>query len=530
MLRTHLLLLSSALTLAPGLALADSVCIAKPNTPILPSLAVGEAEPVGYLTHRQCFGVLSREGDRTRILAKGGGFQAEAELPDDALLYELAEDIPMTLVEGEEPWGLALAGTGVAIEKTIDGGWIVATVDGRVTVRFRVAEGAMLPASSWPSLEPDEVHPGGKWPEAEHPLPPTPVALGGTSGTRATVGPPLFALADVVGDPTIGALRYSLIDTDEERPETVRIVGPTFWVTGTVQDIDWRRETLAVPEDGDDLDEDGIRDDWDGWDDVAGYVIKAPSAPAAREIASKEAPLAFAAKGERFGDLAPGSRVSVLEEDKPWLRVEHTWDHGVVRGWVDKKRLVKEGKESAAPAVPLPKATVVKVSEPTVEWVDKGPEFKTDKEGEPVLDKDGAKVIDENETHIEGPEYEAAWVRRALRDRMDRLRYFYGRLLADSPTAAGSMTLSLVVAEDGTVALEEPPEGAEKAKGKDAEEPKPLLEWEVTGIDDEDLVELVQTALDEVAMPPRTIKKARRDTKDYRLKVGIQVTFAPLNG
>jgi len=530
MLRTHLLLLSSTLTLAPGLAVASSVCVAKPNTPIVPSLAVGESEPVGYLDHRQCFGVLSREGDKTRILAKGGGFQAEAELPDDALLYELAEDIPMTLKEGEEPWGLALAGTGVAIEKVVDGGWVVATVDGRVTARFLVEEGAMLPASSWPSLDPDEVHPGGKWPKAEHPLPPTAVALSGKSGTRASVSAPLFALDDVLTDPAIGALRYSVVDADAERPERVRIVGPTFWVVGTVQDIDWRRESLAVADDGDDYDEDGVRDDFDGWDDVAGYAVVAPSAPAPREIASKTSPLAFEAKGERFADLAPGARVSVLEEDKPWLKIEHSWDGGVVRGWVDKKRLVKEGKESAAPAVPLPKATVVKVGEATVEWVDKGPEFKTDKEGEPVLDKDGAKVIDENETHVEGPEYEVAWLRRALRDRTDRLRFFYGQLLSRKSTAAGTMTLSLVIAEGGTVALEEPVEDEEKTKGAPEEEPKPLLEWEVTGIDDEDLIELVQTALDEVPMPPRKLKKSRRDKKDYRLKVGIQVTFAPLNG
>ncbi len=489
---------------APVAASAAAVCVAKPNTPMSPVTVVGgAAAPAGFLASRQCFGVLERLDGRTRVLVKGGGFRGEMELPNENLLYVLAEDIPLRLKEGEEPWGLALAGTGVMIESATATGHVVRTVDGRVQARFLVEEGAMLPAGSWPSLEPDEVHPGGKWPEATHALPPTPVALQGTSGTRANVSAPLFALDDVLLDPAIGALRYVVVDADADRPETVRIVGPTLWVEGTVQDIDWRRETLR------DEENDGAeREDWDGWDDGAGYAIAGPASPLPREIASKEAPISIEAKGERFAVLEPGARVSVGQTDGGWMRLEHVWPGGIVNGWADKKRLVKEGKEQTTPQVVIPKATVVTVQAPTVAWVNKGPEFATDKEGQPKLDKEGNQVVDPNETHTEEPDYPTAWLRRAVRERIDRLRFFYGRALATNPALAGSIGLVITIDEAGAM----------------------TMEFADGSLADEDLRELVSSAIEDVELPERTLKKARRDLKDYSVTLEMTVLFSPLKG
>ncbi|MCO4770124.1 MAG: hypothetical protein KDA24_08855 [Deltaproteobacteria bacterium] len=493
----------------PALASAGSVCVAKADTPVVSAAVVGEGTPIGFVGPRQCFGVLERLEGRTRVLLKGGGFRGEVEIADDHLLYELAEDVPMRLRAKDEPFGLALAGTGVMIEKSSADGVVVRTVDGRVQARFLVEDGVMLPAESWPTMEPDEVHPGGKWPEAEHALPPSSVTLTGKSGARAIVGPPLFALSEVLIDPAIGALRYTVTDADQEDAETVRIVGPTFWVMGTVEDIDWRRLSIKGSKDDEnapDEDGDGLRDGWDGWDEHKGYAVSAPVAPHPREVASKEAPLAFEAKGDRFAVLIPGARVRVVQTDGPWLQVEHVWAGGTVTGWLDKKRLIKEGKEQTTPQVALPKATVVTVGEPVLAWVNKGPEQATDKDGEPKVDKEGEPVVDPNETHIEEPDYATVWLRRMLRERIDRLRYFYGRELAGNPTATGAMTLSITIDEEGVFTTE-------------------LVD--VT-LQDDDLKELVGEMLAEYEPEERKIKKSRRDTKDYSLSLKVTVTFAPL--
>jgi|GEM_PF-1587018 len=511
--RLHLPLSVSVLSVllaAPSLASAASVCVAKPNTPLIPVAVVGVATPVGFVGPHQCFGVLDRVGTSTRVLVNAGSFKGEVDLPNNSLLQILAEDIEMRLRDGEEPWGLALAGTPVMIEAASEGGHIVRTVDGRVEARFLVEEGAMLPAERWPTLEPDEVHPGGKWPTAEHALPPAPAALSGKSGTRANVAAPLFAVDAVVRDSAIGALRYSITDPDAESPDTVRIVGPLFWVQGRVKDLDWRRETVKADPDAEepqDLDEDGERDDWGGWADLDGYAIGGPSSPLPREVASKEAPLAHEPKGDRFASLMPGARVQVTQTDGSWLKVEYVWDGGKVSGWVDKKRLVKEGKEQTSPAVVMPKAAVVAVGEATVIWTNKGPEFATDKDGAPKLDKEGNQVIDPNETHVEAPNYPVAWMQRTVRERIDRIRYFYGRKLAQGQVA-GTVTLSIKLDEAG------------------------LVTTEIGGtLTDEELAALVEESFDGVAWPERDIpKKSRKDTKDYGLSIEMTVRFSPLKG
>ena len=507
------LTVSLLVTLAlPGAAYAGSVCVAKPDTSFVSAPVVGEGQQLGFLAPRQCFGVLERLDGRVKVLVKGDGFRGEALIDEDRLLYELAEDVPMRLRDGDEPFGLALAGTGVMLEKQSGDNWIARTVDGRVQARFLVEDGAYLPAEGWPELDADETHPGGKWPEAEHALPPAAVTLSGKSGPRAIVGPPLFALDDVLIDPAIGALKYSLVDPEEEDERTVRIVGPTFWVMGEVDDLDWRRESIKGSKDDEnapDEDEDGLRDSWDGWDDAEGYAVRSPVAPYPREVASKEAPLTHEPKGERVALLTPGARVVVKQTDGPWLEVEHVWPGGTVSGWLDKKRLVKEGKEQTSPQAVLPKATVVLVSEPTVDWLNAGPEQATDKEGNPKVDDEGNPVIDPNETHVEDPDYSVVWLRRLLRERIDRLRYFYGQTLKAKPTATGAMTLRLTLDEEGEVESE-------------------LVD--VT-LQDDTLSEMVGAVLDEVELPERArIKKSRKDTKDYTLELKVTVSFAPLKG
>jgi len=499
------------LAMAPAIASAASICIAKDNTSMSPATVVGDgAAGQGFLDARQCFGVLERFEGRTRILVNSGGFRGEMDVDNNDLLYVLAEDIPLRLREDEQSWGLALAGTGVLIEKPVGSGHIVRTVGGRIQVRFIVGEGEMLPAESWPELDPDEVHPGGKWPDAPYALPPSAVSLTGKSGTRATLSAPLFGLADVLEDPAIGALRYRVGDPTKDQGDSVWIVGPTVWLHGRVEDLDWRRETLkALSEDGS-IDESSTeeRADWHGWDDVAGYSVRGPASPLPREIASKDAPLALEPKGDRFATLTPGARVSVGQTDGPWLRVEHLWAGGKIVGWLDKKRLVKEGKEQGQPQIVIPKATVVMVGEPTVSWVNKGPEFATDKEGNPKLDKEGNQVVNPDETHEGEPEYEVAWARRLLRERISRLRYFYGRALASNPMSAGAVKLNFLIDEEGTMTLE-------------------VVE---DSMNDEELSTLINGAFEGFELPERELKKSRRDKKDYSLRVELTVSFSPLKG
>lgn len=500
MLRTACSLAVLSLLSVPAVASAASVCIAKPDTPFAPATVVGgPAEPVGFLAHRQCFGVLETHDGRTRIFVSAPGFAGEVEVSDDDLLWVLAEDIPMRLKEGEEPFGLALAGTGVAIEESYDGGWVVRTVDGRAQTRFRVSEGSMLPAQVWPTLDADEVDPGGKWPKGDHALPPVAVVLGGKSGNRATIGAPLFELSEVLADPGLGALRYSVLDAEEG---VVKVISPTWWVKGKVSDLDWRRQTLV------DEETEEQREDWEGWDDLAGYRLPGPPAPLPREVATREAPLSLERKGERFAVLKPGARVSIEGEEKPWYRVKHTWDGGSVVGWLDKKRLMKEGKEITKPAVVIPRATAVTVGEVAVAWVEPGPEQATGKDGEPKVDKEGNPVVDPNETHEAPPEYAAPWLRLALRERIARLRHLYGRALATNGDAKGVITVRGEVDEEGAIT------------------------WELVDstFEDDAVVALIEEALETVDGPERKLRKSRRDKKDYRIELKSTVTFAPFSG
>ena len=502
MLRIPSVLVALALTL-PAVAQGASVCVARPDTPIAPATVVGQAvSSVGFLAPGQCYGVLERLESRTRVFVKTSTFEGEVEIRDDDLLQVLAEDIPLTLGPKEEPWGLALAGTAVAIEGPgADGGHIVRTIESRIQVRFWVEEGAMLPAEVWPTLEPDEVDPGGEWPTGMYALPPASTTITGTTGTRASIGEPLFNAALVANDSTLGALRYSIVE-ETEFDATVRVVGPTVWVQGSTTELDWRRRSIADDEEEERTD----RADWDGWDDRKGYRISPPKAPQSREIGNKEAPLALEAKGDRFAQLNSYTRVDVVDTDGSWHKVTHTWAGGTVSGWVDKRRLTKEGKEQPPPAVVIPPGAVVTVEEPVVAWLEKGPESEVDDDGNPKVDDDGNPVIDANVTHTEDPDVPVPWLRRAVRERVERLRFLYGRLVVDDLKQSGDVVVRIVIAEDGT------PE---------------LIEWVDVTFTDEQILELLRTTVEALELPERKLKKSRRDKKDYRLEVKMKIAFTP---
>ncbi len=515
----HLLSLSAAaavLSAAPA-AFAASVCIAKDDTPIAPATVVGQAvSSVGFLSAGACYGVLERLESRTRVFVKVAGFEGEVEIRDDDLLQVLAEDIDLTLGPKEEPWGLALAGTAVAIEGPgADGGSIVRTVDGRVQVRFWVEEGAMLPAEVWPELEPDEVDPGGDWPVGAHALPPATTVLTGMTGTRATVGPPLFDAVAVVKDSSLGALRYNIVE-ETEFDAQVQIIGPTVWVQGGTTELDWRRRSIAAKEDPEEAkkrkkktDEPPERVDdpeWDGWNDRAGYQITPPKAPQAREIGNKEAPLSLEAKGDRFANLPSFTRVDINDTDGSWHKVTHVWSGGMVSGWIDKRRLTKEGKEKAPPPVVIPPSAVVTVAEPVIAWVEKGPESEVDDEGNPKLDDEGNPVIDLNVTHVEEPEYQAPWLRRGIREQIARLRFLYGLRVARDIKQSGDVVVRMVIAEDGTV------------------EESELVD--VT-FQDDDLLGLIEATVEALEPPERELDKGRKDKKDYRVEVKLEVSMTP---
>ena len=502
--------LTLALVLAPVAAHAGSVCIAKDDTPFAPATVAGEAvSSVGFLAAGQCYGVLERLDSRTRIFVKSPTFEGEAEVRDDDLLQILAEDIDLTLGPGEEPWGLALAGTAVAIEGPgADDGHIVRTLDGRMQVRFWVEEGAMLPAEVWPEIEPDEVDPGGDWPDGAHALPPVSTVLSGTTGTRASIDVPLFSAALVVKDTGLGSLRYNIVE-ETEFDVTAQVIAPTVWVQGSTTDLDWRRQSIADPENEKERQD---KADWEGWDDRKGYQITPPTAPQPREIGNKEAPLTLEAKGDRFAQLNSFARVEVVDEDGSWLKVKHVWPGGSVTGWLDKRRLTKEGKEQAPPPVVIPPGAVVTVHPVEIAWIDKGPESELDDDGNPKLDDEGNPVIDPNVTHTEDPVYTAPWLRREIRERIARLRFLYGQRVAKDPKQSGDVTVRIVVTEDGL-----------------------FEEWDLVDVTwlDDDCLALIRGLIEPYAAeesevrPERKIKKSRRDKKDYRVEVKMKISFTP---
>lgn len=502
----HALSLSAVVAVLSGAtpALAGSVCVAKDDTPVAPTTVEGQAvSSIGFLAAGRCYGVLERLESRTRVFVKAPGFEGEVEIRDDDLLQVLAEDVRLTLGPKEEPWGLALAGTAVAIEgRGADGGSIVRTVDGRVQARFWVEEGAMLPAEIWPEVEPDEVHPGGDWPAGLHALPPASTVLSGTTGTRASVGEPLFDVPSVIADAALGALRYNIIE-ETDFDALVQIVGPTVWVQGSTTDLDWRRRTIA---DEEETEERKDRADWDGWNERKGYQITPPKAPQNREIGNKDAPLSLDAKGDRFATLKSFARVDIIDTDGSWHKVTHVWPGGLMTGWLDKRRLTKEGKEKPPPPVVIPPAAVVTVAEPVITWLDKGPESEVDEEGNPKLDEEGNPVIDPNVTHVAEPEYTAPWLRRGIREQVARLRFLYGRQVARDLKQSGDVVVRLLVAEDGTV------------------EESELVE--VTFVEDE-ILAMIGATLEALELPEREIKKARKDKKDYRIEVKVTVSFTP---
>lgn len=397
------------LLLLPTMALAEEVCIAEDGTPMY---VPGTEEAVGTLQARQCYAVMERGVARTRIWVRAAGsFQGEVDVSNRDFAQVLVDDIPMKLDASGEPYGEALSGALVLIDRDVGGGlFLVKMLEGRVRAQFVVAEDEFFPAASWPVPDPEDV-PDAGWPEATLPLPPSSLTLtsiGGGYDVHAEIVAPLFDLTDILLDPAMGQLRMTFLE-QREFESRVRIVGRHLWVDGWATSVDWRAE----PPEG-------------GWNPMAGVPSLTTVATGTRQLGSKDAELALEAKGDAFGTLPAGSWVTLDEEDGAWQRVLVTWPHGTVRGWMEKKRLEKEKKQGEQPKPSVSRVAAIGVGNVAVEWF-------------------------EGEGHDLEPELTPDFVRGLATDGIERLRRTYAEALAKRPNLTGEVTARLVVTPEGTI-------------------------------------------------------------------------------
>jgi len=299
---------------------------------------------------------MGRGEGRTRFwLRSADGFQGEVEVADTVLAHVLVDDVALRSEPNEEPFGKVLSGALVALE-SIPGSELslARTLEGRVELQFLVSVDDVFPAQSWPLPDPDD-EPGSSWPTAALVPPPEATKLlnqrAGT-GVRARIQPPLFSVEDLRQDPAMGQLAYEVLD-EEEGAAHVRIVARSFWIDGWVSSASsWAAEPPAR-----------------GWDALEGLPAATGAAPLPREVGSKGAALSLEPKGASVGELRPGARVRVVESQGGWLDVSCVFQAGEVRGWIEKKRLVREGKESEA-AIRIDRVAAVHVDKAVATWVE----------------------------------------------------------------------------------------------------------------------------------------------------------------
>jgi len=478
-------------------ARAENVCVAKPSSQMDAPRALGAdgARALGSLGHRRCYSVMERMDRHTRIwVGSEGGFQGEVEVPNDVLAHVLTDDIEMVLEPGGEVFGKALSGAIVLVSPHPEEDLLRATlVEGRMRARFLVAVDDVYPAQSWPMPDPDE-GPDGDWPEADLPLPPSGDGLlDDPTGMqlRAELLKPLARLDDLRNDPALGEMRMALLES-REGARKVRLVGPTAWAEGWVVSSGWRKDVPAT-----------------GWDSLAGF----PSAPipkaGARQVGSKPAPLHLGVKGAKFGSLQPGARVDVLATEKSWLQVRSSWSGGQVSGWLEKKRLVKEGKEAPLKAA-VERVSAVTISRVALQW--QTPEdHREEVKGEPVpavaAKAEGEPVpAPEPKTYIVEPELGLDSMLSHLNQSMSRLQWLYGQVLDKTPTAGGEITVRLLVEPSGAVA-----EGGIYS----------------ASIDDEAIQAVISADLAELSFEKRRIARRKRGTpvRDWRIQAWVQYVF-----
>jgi hypothetical protein len=458
------------LTLFAGSASAEEVCVAREGVVLLP--ANGGA--AGALERGFCYAVQDRFEGATRVWIPGPqGFVGDADIPNDALAWTLVDDVELRSGPRGDVFGGALSGGVVSIVERRDGGAVVTPVEGRLRPRFWVPDAALFPSPRWLVPDPEDAADSG-WPQADRPLPPAPAELAQTPGGAAvvSVGPPLLTLRDHALDPAFGALRWTELERTEFEVH-VQIVASTLWVKGWTSALDWRE---PEPE--------------GGWPMARGVSVPPVARVGARQVGSKEAELSREPKSEPFGKLGPGTRVDVGAEEKGRLKVTAHWAGGQASGWIDKRRLLKEGQEDAV-APELPRLTLVSVGQTAVTWVD-GAGHSEEGAEHPI------ELVPEPGT-------------RVVRGAGDALRRLYFRALQADPAAAGEVTVRLRVLLDGTI--------EEAAVVKDT-----LGRSEIT----DTLVALLQPLVFPERAAPR--KKRSDPELDWRNDVWVQVLFAPLPG
>ncbi len=469
LLRTLLLLL-----LVPAPAAAETVCISRDGVPFARAAPENERPaPIGTLKKRDCYASVGRIGDRSRIFITGEqGFRGEADVATRDLLHVLLDDVDLRATPDDEPWGKVLSGTGVTIVGVAGSDKLrVQLVEGRIGVEFVVDAEDVFPAESWPEPDPDDVA-DPPWPEATLPLPPAATQLmAGPIGSKvhASVAAPVFEVGDLLLDPARGELRFARLEQGEHEAKVV-VVTPTLWVQGWVTKLEWREDVPAG-----------------GWNPLKG--AKKPGFPPvpARQLGVKPSKFAIAPKGDVVGELLPGTRLTVAENEKGWSKIQAQWVGGSVEGWIETKRLQKEGKEDAVvlPTVPI---AAVAVGQKAVTWMAEDGHKEEGKEHELVITPD---VL---------PGHVLASI--------DRLRLAWAKVLEQDPKASGDATIRLLVAPSGEVLETGLP---------------------VSNLPSEELNKAVLAAVEGVQFEERKVPRKRRRSDpdlDWNVQVWMQLIFA----
>ena len=462
--------------LLPSLAHAETVCIARADAGFAPKAPEAERPaPVGTLHKRACYSVVERFTDRTRIwLSSADGFQGEVEVKNDDLLQVLLDDVDLRDEADGEPWGQVLSGAGVVVDGLAGGDMLrVSLVEGRVDLGFVVSADDVYYGERWPEPDPDDVA-DGEWPEGTLPLPPTPSELRSPDGraTRARIGTPLFEVRDLLLDPARGELRFAREEGEHE--VTVTVVAPTLWVRGTTSKVDWREEPSG------------------GWPPNKSAPAPSTLPTGSRQVGDHAAGISSEARGPQFGELKPGTRLTVISEEKGWMQVTVPWSGGRVQGWIEKKRLLKEGKE--APQTPQA-ATIASIAlgHTIVRWANETGHVATE-EAPDFVPHDLVLTLDP----LQG----------ALLDRADELRLLWARVLETAPTASGEAALRILVAPSGEIL--------------EAGLPKTTLAAEAIN---KRLVELAGAAVFEERPVPRKRRRSDPDL-DWNIEMWLQLSFA----
>jgi len=403
--------------LLPTAAWADEVCLSR-ATALVPAQAAGQ--PIGQLDAGRCYAVQDRADSTTRIYISGpAGFRGEADVPNDALLQILVDDVDIGVDGGV--WGKVLSGTPVSImQRMSDGRLVVQPVEGRFRPRMTVGETAIFPAESLPEPDPEDVA-DPPWPVGDLPLPPSATALtsrpgGGT--ILAEIGAPTMGVRALRWDPALGQLRMAVVEQTEFEVK-LRVVAPTMWVEGWTTDLAWREPPPEA-----------------GHDPSKGAPSPRGRATPPRQVGTKDVNLSLEAKGDPIGLLGAGTRVEVLSEDKGWAHVKAQGAGSSAEGWMDRRKLLKEGAEEAI-AVEFSPVVVVSVGNTAVSWADATGHSRPVEEGEEPDDDELVLVADP--------------VRGAVLREVARWRLAYGRAALKTPGTAGELTLRVRVGADGQI-------------------------------------------------------------------------------